>query len=544
MMKLNSLLLTSLLLSAIASPGVRSQANSAELIAKEKSGLILMREEEKLALDVYAVFSQQWGGRPFSNIVRAEQMHMDAVGNLLKTYKLTDPIKGLKPGEFTDPKLRKLYSEMIAEGKKSRVAALRIGAQIEDLDIYDLWRLSKETTKQDILGVYKMLTDGSKNHMRAFVSNLERSGDSYRAMYISQTELDQILRGRSEQATSEAPLGSSRVFRAQAEMPIERVAKFIEEEATTVGFRVTGTHDLQQSLAKEKLDVTPTLIVELCQPTVAFQALTSLPEFSTVMPCRVSLIETNGVTAITMLQPTALAKLISEAPEAQKFAEGVQRDLIRILSNAAKREVDLDQAWFDVNLPYKVALFSSNTGAPAVAQRALDRTIFQWNQIKRSSSNSKVEHTKTAAWAHLSSSVTDLLAKSRLLLEQGELAQAHESLEGVRELWAHYRKSFDGLNFTDSLYYFHEAMESAIETSKRPASSQDLRDEILEMRSLWSVVEKSSMAKLSAEAAERRQRLLAELSQTIQLLDPKSSATPDLLSKVKKQFVALYMQFG
>ncbi len=155
-----------------------------------------MREEEKLALDVYAVFSQQWGGRPFSNIVRAEQMHMDAVGNLLKTYKLEDPIKGLKPGEFKDPKLKKLYSEMIASGKKSRLAALRIGAQIEDLDIYDLGKLSKETNKQDSLGVYKVLIDGSKNHMRAFVNNLERSGESYRAVYISQAELEQILRAR------------------------------------------------------------------------------------------------------------------------------------------------------------------------------------------------------------------------------------------------------------------------------------------------------------------------------------------------------------
>jgi len=196
-MKLNSLLLTSILLSAIAVPGVRSQTSTPELTATEKAGLILMRQEEKLALDVYEVFSKQWGGRPFSNIVRAEQMHMDAVGNLLKTYQLADPIKGLKPGEFTDPKLKKLYSGMIATGKKSRLAALRIGAQIEDLDIYDLGKLSKETTRPDILGVYKMLTDGSKNHMRAFVNNLQRSGDSYRAMYISQAELDLILRGRS-----------------------------------------------------------------------------------------------------------------------------------------------------------------------------------------------------------------------------------------------------------------------------------------------------------------------------------------------------------
>ena len=545
-MKLNSLALSTLLVAGL-SVQIQSQSNQTSnqaLTSNERDGLILMRQEEKLALDIYAVFSQQWGGRPFSNIVRAEQMHMDAVGNLLKTYGLNDPNKGLKPGEFSDPKLKKLYSEMIAAGKKSRVGALKIGAEIEDLDLYDLGKLSKETSRPDILGVYNMLIGGSKNHMRAFVNNLQRSGDSYQAKYISQTELELILQGQNEHMAEETLLGSSTVYRARVDLPIERVAAFIEDESKLAGFRATGKHDLQLSLAKEKLEVTPTLIVELCQPDVAYNALKTLPEFSTAMPCRLSLIERNGMTDIMMLQPTALAKLISDTPDAQKLAEGVQRDLVTILSKASKRKATLDQAWFDVNLPYKSALFSSNSGAPGVAKSALKRTIAQWNQIKRKFTNSEIEHTKSQAWAQMTVAVTDHLAKSEAFLERGESANAHESLESVRELWAHYRKGFDGLNFTDSLFYFHEEMEAAIVLAKSSAKSEEMSDQITELRELWKVVEKSTLPSLSLDATDLRQRLLSDLSQTLQKLNPESPAAPELLTQVKRQFVALYMQFG
>ena len=38
-----------------------------------------MREEEKLARDVYVALGDRWGLRVFENIARAEQRHMDAV---------------------------------------------------------------------------------------------------------------------------------------------------------------------------------------------------------------------------------------------------------------------------------------------------------------------------------------------------------------------------------------------------------------------------------------------------------------------------------
>jgi hypothetical protein len=50
----------------------------------EISGLLLMREEEKLARDVYKYLGERWNLRVFSNIANSEQTHMDQMAYLLE----------------------------------------------------------------------------------------------------------------------------------------------------------------------------------------------------------------------------------------------------------------------------------------------------------------------------------------------------------------------------------------------------------------------------------------------------------------------------
>ena len=52
---------------------------AASLSDEEVYWLMYMREEEKLARDVYATLYEKWGTRIFNNIRVSEQRHMDAV---------------------------------------------------------------------------------------------------------------------------------------------------------------------------------------------------------------------------------------------------------------------------------------------------------------------------------------------------------------------------------------------------------------------------------------------------------------------------------
>jgi hypothetical protein len=73
-----------------------------------------------------------------------------------------------------------------------------VGATIEDLDIYDLRALKKDTSNSDIMTVYNNLEKGSRNHLRAFSRQISRNGGSYEAQYLTQEEIDDILSGSQE----------------------------------------------------------------------------------------------------------------------------------------------------------------------------------------------------------------------------------------------------------------------------------------------------------------------------------------------------------
>jgi hypothetical protein len=159
----------------------------------EMAGLVTMREEEKLARDVYDALFARWQVPVFSSIRTSEQRHSDAVLALLKRYQIADPVGPNAPGVFTDPTLQQLYTSLVAQGSASVNAALQVGALIEDLDIADLQRHTAESDNTDIRRVYASLERGSRNHLRAFAGQLSAIGVSYTPQYISQEEYLSII---------------------------------------------------------------------------------------------------------------------------------------------------------------------------------------------------------------------------------------------------------------------------------------------------------------------------------------------------------------
>jgi hypothetical protein len=176
-----------------AAPAITVSAANA-ITGEEALGLQFMREEEKLAHDVYVTMYEKWGLPIFNNIAAAEQKHTDAVATLLDRYDLADPAAGNAMGEFANPKLQALYDQLIVHGNKSVADALRVGAAIEEIDIHDLQERLAGTDNADIQTVYKNLMAGSENHLRAFVRNLKtRSGETYVPQHMTQAGYTAIV---------------------------------------------------------------------------------------------------------------------------------------------------------------------------------------------------------------------------------------------------------------------------------------------------------------------------------------------------------------
>jgi len=168
---------------------------SSELTATETDDLRYMREEEKLARDVYMTLDQYWGNQTlvFAQIALSEDTHTSTVEYLLDKFGVEDPVVSDTIGEFTNEELQALYDKLIAEGANSFINALYVGALIEEKDMRDILAAINRTDERPIILAYSNLLDGSKSHLRAFVKVIEDQGLTYEAQLLEPEEVELIL---------------------------------------------------------------------------------------------------------------------------------------------------------------------------------------------------------------------------------------------------------------------------------------------------------------------------------------------------------------
>lgn len=163
-----------------------------DLVSGEEVGILQMREEEKMAHDVYLDFYAKWNLPVFQNISESETTHYNAILTLISAYGLTDPSTGVV-GTFTNPEIAALYEQLIGEGSVSALEALKTGAYIEEYDILDLEKLIAATENTAVIQIYNNLLRGSRNHLRSFVATLAYYNAIYVPQMMTQETFDAIV---------------------------------------------------------------------------------------------------------------------------------------------------------------------------------------------------------------------------------------------------------------------------------------------------------------------------------------------------------------
>ncbi len=168
------------------------------LTPTEIEAIKYMAEEEKLAYDVYNKLAEMYPNVPiFANIAKTEATHVKAVLNLAEKYGI--PIKLGAPGQFNNTHIQELYDQLVKEGSKGLEEALKVGALIEETDIKDLQEWIAKVQHEDIKQVFECLMMGSRNHLRSFVSTLEKMFNvTYTPQVISQQEYEEIINSPME----------------------------------------------------------------------------------------------------------------------------------------------------------------------------------------------------------------------------------------------------------------------------------------------------------------------------------------------------------
>lgn len=153
------LVTASLAFSPIASAGSASAASS--LPQSVHDALVSALMDEYHAEAVYAAVIDKFGAvRPFSNIIRAEQMHASYVADLMVHYGMTVPANTLLGADGIAAAVPGLIGEACAVG---------VAAEIENAGLYDDQLLPAVAGYDDITAVLTGLRDTSQNmHLKAF----------------------------------------------------------------------------------------------------------------------------------------------------------------------------------------------------------------------------------------------------------------------------------------------------------------------------------------------------------------------------------------
>ena len=206
--------------SAVATGDVSMSADTddAALDHNERMHLFFMREEEKLARDVYQTLGTMYPDSAiFGNIDDSEQVHMTAVKSMIEKYGYEDPNTNDNVGAYTGEDFgwyfTEKYNQLVERASASELEALYVGAFIEELDMMDINQCPQVivdtdngindvsecgkvyTDKADIQRLYSSLLDGSDNHLEGYVNNIEKiiGEGNYQAQVLSQEMVDAIL---------------------------------------------------------------------------------------------------------------------------------------------------------------------------------------------------------------------------------------------------------------------------------------------------------------------------------------------------------------
>jgi hypothetical protein len=191
---------------------------SLSLDFNEQTHLEFICEEEKLARDVYITLGTRHPEATiFGRIDDSEERHKCAVADMLEKYGIANPSTNDNVGVFTGEAygwyFTEKYQALVEKGAATALDALYVGALIEELDMLDINQCPKVivetdngindvsecgkiyTDKPDIQRLYGSLLEGSENHLRAYVRNIEKEiGEgNYKAQVLTQDQVDAIL---------------------------------------------------------------------------------------------------------------------------------------------------------------------------------------------------------------------------------------------------------------------------------------------------------------------------------------------------------------
>ena len=103
------------------------------------------------------------------------------------------------------------------------------------------------------------------------------------------------------------------MIESQSRFGFAETVDILSKQIAANDWKITATHDMQQTMKKNGKEVLPVKVIELCNPGHAYNILSKdeLLSVSPMLPCRISVYEkTDGKTYVSRMNAPAFAAMI------------------------------------------------------------------------------------------------------------------------------------------------------------------------------------------------------------------------------------------
>lgn len=163
------------------------------LTADEIEFLYAIREDEKVARDLYLAFSAKYPKvTQISKIATAESSHIACVEAVLDYYEIEYPALGAN-GVFEDATRQAFYNELV-DKSSTLIEASSTMALVEEETIFAYKSVQGQIANANISLIVTNMIKASSNHLRATVRHIKALGGNYVPSYLTTEEFDTIIK--------------------------------------------------------------------------------------------------------------------------------------------------------------------------------------------------------------------------------------------------------------------------------------------------------------------------------------------------------------
>ena len=122
-------------------------------------------------------------------------------------------------------------------------------------------------------------------------------------------------------------------FKKEVNLSYEKAIEKVKEELKKEGFGVLTEIDVKATLnQKLGVEVDNYVILGACNPPAAFRALQAEPDVGLMLPCNITVYQSEGKTYVSAIRPTLAMQMIDN-PKLQEVAIEIEAGLKRVIDN-------------------------------------------------------------------------------------------------------------------------------------------------------------------------------------------------------------------